>query len=140
MTIRPKVTTAGAYTYSYAMNDYFESNKVRSPLGQNIAHIGNIINVTEKIILAEEDDRTINDGLFNAAAEAQPNFPARNASDMLAIRHDRMRTDPDPLGLPVIGSANADRKGNAIFVDGHGEFVTRQYFHDMAHLHPYYGN
>jgi prepilin-type processing-associated H-X9-DG protein len=139
----------GRYDYSYVMNAFFESNKQRNAalgiFGSPVPRLGTIKNSTDKVILAEEDERTINDGLFAPPAE---NYPARSGmfsvegGDMLAIRHDMKRIEPDPMGLQSIVSnhRNAQRRGNAAFADGHAEYITRKALHNLTKLHPGYGS
>ena len=56
---------------------------------------------------------------------------AANIIGLLAIRHDRTRKQPDdvPSGAGPIklieDQQNKDCKGNAGFVDGHAEYITR---------------
>ena len=137
-------TPGGRYEYSYVMNAFFESNRERSAalaFGMQIPRLGTIKNSTDKVILAEEDERTINDGLFAPPAQ---NFPARpglsdiDGGDMLAIRHDTQRQPNDPMGLSSItgNHPNSRRRGNASFADGHAEYITRKQLHSLMRLHP----
>ena len=90
--------------------------------------------------LVEEDERTINDGLW-----APPylgirayDVPDQAGDDMLAIRHDRRRVEPDPYGLdPLLTRGpNNDRRGNAAFADGHAEYVPRSFAHTAEAVRP----
>ena len=57
--------------------------------------------------------------------------------DWLAIHHDRLRTEPDvPTGAEPI--PNPDRRGNAAFLDGHADYVTRRDAHDYRKTIPEY--
>ena len=134
----------GRYEYSYVMNAFFESNRERGAatmFGGQIPRLGTIRNSTDKVILAEEDERTINDGLFAPPAQ---NFPARaglsdiGGGDMLAIRHDTKRIENDPMGLNsiVTNHPNSKRRGNAAFADGHAEYITRKELHSLLRVHP----
>ena len=72
-----------------------------------------------KILIVEEDERSLNDGGF------------WGRGDYLAIRHDRQRVLPDNFQ-----AANMDRQGNASFCDGHAEYITRGYAHDPMNYEP----
>lgn len=134
----------GRYEYSYTMNMFFDSYRLNNPsvaFGQTVPRLGTIRNAPGKFILAEEDERTINDG-FLAPPAANP--PGRTGitvpgSDMLAIRHDRERMKPDDNSLGAImtpTNRNNQRRGNAAFADGHAEYVTRKQFHNTACVLP----
>jgi len=126
------------------MNAFFESNRERSAalaFGMQIPRLGTIRNSTDKVILAEEDERTINDGLFAPPAQNYPFRPGLtdiDGGDMLAIRHDTQRQPNDPMGLGSIVSnhPNSKRRGNAAFADGHAEYITRKELHSLMRLHP----
>ncbi|MDB5302345.1 MAG: prepilin-type N-terminal cleavage/methylation domain [Phycisphaerales bacterium] len=119
----------GQYLYSYSLNylmdsftGVFKLSQARKP--------------SEKIFMVDEDERTSNDGLwspvtFTGATSTIPGF------DWLSIRHDRQRILPDVVG-GAAGSPipNPDRRGNAVFLDGHAEFVPRSYAHDINHVDP----
>jgi prepilin-type N-terminal cleavage/methylation domain-containing protein/prepilin-type processing-associated H-X9-DG protein len=138
---------SGPYEYSYGMNDMFDSNRLirwtESPIPPKL---GSIKNASEKIILVEEDERSINDGFFAPPMDRRlPNgtyVQFRDGGDMLAVRHDRQRIPRlDDRGPPSRFASmrnNNDRRGNVAFADGHGDYVTRQYCHDVAHLMPKY--
>ena len=134
---RTNVQAGGPYAYSYTMNAFFESNRERIA---NVVKLGGIRNPSRKILLVEEDERTINDGLW-----APPylgirayDVPDQAGDDMLAIRHDRRRVEPDPYGLdPLLTRGrNNDRRGNAAFADGHAEYVPRSFAHTAEAVRP----
>jgi len=65
---RRQIFGDAAYVYSYSFSFYFVSHKqsnfpCNSVYKRPIPKLGTIRNASEKIILAEEDERTINDGL-----------------------------------------------------------------------------
>jgi len=133
----------GYYRYSYSMNLFFEDQPTE--YGPKTAanyyfgpRISQVRNAAEKIVLAEEDPLTINDGAFVPPA-IDPHNPSnfRGGGDLLCIRHDRKKAKPD-AGWSGQDIPNIDRRGNANFVDGHAEFVSRKYLHDLSHLDPYY--
>ena len=133
----------GRFAFSYSMNEFFESNKTRNPSplwGGQVPRLGTIKNSSEKILLVEEDERTINDGLWAPPAEAIPGIPSlplKSGGDMLAIRHDTKRKLPDPPGVPLVPQ-NAERRGNVAFADGHADYVSRRYVHSLTHVLPQY--
>lgn len=101
------------YKFSYVLNCFISG---WFPSGANVTKTVNINSVkrpTEKILIVEEDERSLNDGGF------------WGRGDYLSIRHDRQRVNPDTFQV-----ANMDRRGNASFCDGHAEYITRGYAHD----------
>jgi prepilin-type N-terminal cleavage/methylation domain-containing protein/prepilin-type processing-associated H-X9-DG protein len=120
--------TDGPYLYSYTLNylmdsftGVFKLSQARKP--------------AEKIFMVEEDERTSNDGLWSPVTFTGPNT-TEPGFDWLSIRHDRKRILPDivgPAGSPI---PNPDRRGNAVFLDGHAEFVPRSEAHDINHVDP----
>jgi len=119
------VSTAdsGKYLYSYAMNGYFE--------GRAKVKVTQIRNPTDKIILAEEDENSINDGLWSPG---DGNITGTAARDLLGIRHDSKKQYPDPNTQQISTHPNGGRRGNAAFVDGHAEFISRQVAHDARSI------
>jgi prepilin-type N-terminal cleavage/methylation domain-containing protein/prepilin-type processing-associated H-X9-DG protein len=136
----------GRYEYSYTMNMFFDSHRWNNPsinYGQKIPRLGAMKNAAMKFILAEEDERTINDGFLAPPAAASPTRPGVEVpgGDMLAIRHDRQRRNPDPNNLQAIKTPtnqNNDRRGNAAFADGHAEYISRKDFHHVSRVLPDY--
>ncbi len=125
----------GYYRYSYSMNVKLSGSTSTSP------RIAQIRNSTEKVLLVEETELTINDGHWSAPQcdDTGAPYPAGSTDplnhDLLAIRHDRKGvSDSVAIGAPM---PNADRRGNAAFVDGHAEYATRVYIHYHGHLNPY---
>jgi hypothetical protein len=86
---RAESQIGGKYLFSYAMNQYFESNKNRNPAKPQIPRLGNFKNSTAKILLAEEDFSSINDGLYAPPMSQQDGVTqASGGNDLLSIRHD----------------------------------------------------
>jgi len=133
----------GRFEYSYSMNEFFESNRAwltGNIWGSPVVRLGTVKNSSEKIILVEEDERTINDGLWAPPAEQIPGntlLALKGGSDMLAIRHDNKRKLPDNPGVPL-DPRNAERRGQVSFADGHADYVSRKYAHNLAHVLPAY--
>ncbi|MDB5329960.1 MAG: epsG 2 [Phycisphaerales bacterium] len=117
VTNRVRTSGYGQYKYSYVMN-YLLSEKnmhsVKSP--------------AQKAIFYEEDERTIDDGYGTPEPGGSIN--------MLAIRHDRSRKQPDDTTTAL--TLNGSCRGNAAFCDGHAEYVTRNSFHSQATYDPAY--
>ncbi|MDB5297115.1 MAG: epsG 2 [Phycisphaerales bacterium] len=106
---------SGVYKYSYAMMDRYEGRlKVKR---------SQVRNATDKILLVEEDESSINDGNF-APGGGDPTTTG-TARDLLSIRHDRKKVVPDPRDQQLTTHPNGERRGNAAFVDGHAEFIPR---------------
>jgi prepilin-type processing-associated H-X9-DG protein len=98
--------------------------------------LGQTKNASEKIFMVEEDYRTINDGLWSPITwtGANTNVPG---FDWLAIHHDRNRKEPDvPNVNGWAGIPNPDRQGNAAFLDGHAEYVSRTRAHTDRNVIP----
>ena len=114
-----------AYKYSYCMNELFHSFVMRpymSPPARELVKMGRVRSASDKILLLEEDERSINDGHWSPFL-----------SDWLSIRHDRQRKVPDN------GSAtpeNNNRRGNVAFADGHADYVPRSLTWDPKHYEP----
>ena len=124
---------SGIYKYSYSMNQWLEINAT-SPYGPpGRIRLTMIKDPAEKILLAEEDERTINDGLWAPG----PDAPQSGGRDLLAIRHDSKRREPDPNTTAILGSKNQDRRGNVALCDGHAEYVSRLWAHQTAHQDPF---
>jgi prepilin-type N-terminal cleavage/methylation domain-containing protein/prepilin-type processing-associated H-X9-DG protein len=126
---------AAPYPFSYAYNRFF----TRDGGWNGITKLSQVRNSAAKIILVEEDERTINDGrwephLGNYFSE----YPVgEKGVDLLAIRHDRLRRDPDRPNLAGWGwIPNPNRRGNAAFADGHAEYVERDIAHAKEHFDP----
>jgi prepilin-type processing-associated H-X9-DG protein len=149
MDTHKEVFPGGKYNYSYTMSEFFESNRDRSPAmwpenGGRIVRLGALKNASNKVLLAEEDESWINDGLFAPPAlpiAKRPDILLHPGGDMLAVRHDTRRRTPDQPGLPAlqarIPNANGERKGNAAFADGHAEYISRYELHSVDRIKPY---
>ncbi len=106
------------YYFSYSMNAFACDNsrayaQMNIPSGHNFK-ITLVRNAATKIMLIDESEKTINDGLW---------VPTANL-DQLADRHEIHKLPSNPKGV-----------GNAAFFDGHAEKVTRR-CHEPAVLGP----
>ena len=92
-------------------------------------------------MLDEEDERTINDGRWEPHLGNYAGVPG-GGIDVLAIRHDRTRKLPDTVTRPSGPTTadnvfNGDRKGNAVFLDGHADYVERAFVHTRENFDPH---
>ena len=113
-------TKYGNYQFSYSMNSLMVAT---SGLGINI---NTILRPSEKILLYEEDERTIDDGFGN--------IPPGASINMLAIRHDAHRREPDTQANAL--TLNGSCRGNVAFCDGHAEYVDRRFAHAAVNYDP----
>jgi len=121
----------GPYLYSYTANSFITDGYTppgaSAPKGWTISSIKNS---TEKLLLGEEDEHSIDDGRWTIFDGKNPPSPISNR---LAIRHETRRILPDnDANWP----RNLDRRGNVAFLDGHAEFASRDYVHDPLHYDP----
>ena len=134
------VNQGGHYRYSYTMNYHMASNRnptsTGNPNGLYPPPLGGIHSSAEHILLIEEAIVTINDGSWQP-----PMFDNNNAYvagsgtlDRLNIIHDLQGAQPDVGFNPM---PNPEHRGNAAFVDGHAEYVTRQFAHNQNHIDPF---
>ena len=106
--------TPDPYIYSYTMNMAMTSDPAS---GMKHVKIAGIRRAAEKILLAEEDERSLDDGNFN------PFLIGSTVENFLAVRHDRQRQA-------------LDARGNVCFADGHVDYVTRRVTQDPKYFDP----
>jgi len=127
------------YPYSYSMN-----YTISPDMSQNVApqvgkpptpRLSAINRASEKIIAAEENERTINDGLWAPGNYTDPQRASWVVNwDWLSVRHDTRKSE---FIEPQTGTlAQQDKRGNVVFADGHADFVSRRFAHDPKHLLP----
>jgi prepilin-type N-terminal cleavage/methylation domain-containing protein/prepilin-type processing-associated H-X9-DG protein len=118
----------GPYRYSYSVNSYLVGNPM---VGRRQIKINTIRRVSEIILVVEESEKSINDGVW-VPERHDPDY------DLLAIRHDRFAHDKPPAtwGGPGPELQHPARRGNAGFVDGHAEFVPRLQAHSSEYHLP----
>jgi len=124
------------YPYSYSQNTCITA--VPSHIGTSTGSAtksSQVRNSSEKIIVFEEDERTLQDG--HGDLQSPPPAPT-NIINLLSIRHDHARRQPDTItaGQSIGTQINKDRQGNVAFVDGHVAYVSRLFAHDPAHYDP----
>jgi prepilin-type N-terminal cleavage/methylation domain-containing protein/prepilin-type processing-associated H-X9-DG protein len=126
----------GYYRYSYSMNYFLEDSPYDPIMGYKAPRIAAIKNASDKIILVEEDPLTINDGAWvPPAIDYRDGSQTLSGGDLLCIRHDGYKAKPD-AGWAMPNIPNIQRRGNVNFIDGHAEFVSRKFVHDLAHVDP----
>jgi type II secretory pathway pseudopilin PulG len=126
---------ANPYPFSYALNNCFTSQPLSSKCWGNLGglearlvtpKISQIKISSEKILVFEEDERTIDDG--NGSMYCIPGL--YNFANLLALRHDtQARKEPDANPTAAGPIPNPGGRGVAGFVDGHAEFLDRATAH-----------
>jgi prepilin-type N-terminal cleavage/methylation domain-containing protein/prepilin-type processing-associated H-X9-DG protein len=134
----------GFYQFSYSMNMYFEPRPGYFPSEAGPpTRLSTTRRSSEKILIAEENEKTINDGFWAPGNwTGQPNPGDTNWVvnwDWLSIRHDSLQKEAEPA-MPNTGPLdrlpNNKRRGVVAFADGHVDFVTRYMAHSPKHLIP----
>jgi prepilin-type N-terminal cleavage/methylation domain-containing protein/prepilin-type processing-associated H-X9-DG protein len=141
-------SSTGNYGYSYVMNMYFEPRPGYFPGWANPpVRLITTKRASEKILLAEENEKTINDGFWAPGDYSSGVIPATGDIeagwvvnwDWLSIRHDNQKKEVEPA-VPNTGALqnlpNKDRLGIVCFADGHVDMVPRRYAHSPLHLLP----
>ena len=126
----------GPYKFSYAVNVYMLPNTQVPTRYQRALVLSTVRNASKKILAVEEDERTLNDGIWMPLNNGDPNAATPNSApnDYLAIRHDRTRIEPDNASN---WARNLERRGNAVFLDAHVEYVSRTVAHDVLSVDPF---
>ena len=107
--VRSSVSVYGTYPFSYVMSyDMLVGGAATAPgINRNT-----IVHPSQKALLYEEDENTIDDGFGT--------LNTGNGINLLAIRHDPARRDPDNVSTGL--TTNLPCRGNVVFCDGHGGF------------------
>jgi prepilin-type N-terminal cleavage/methylation domain-containing protein/prepilin-type processing-associated H-X9-DG protein len=137
---------ANAYTYSYVMNMYYEPRPgFFPPEGHPPVRLSTTKRASEKILLAEENERTINDGFWapgnylGAPVDGNPEANWVVNWDWLSIRHDNTKKEaepPIPNTGPLLALPNLYARGQVCFADGHVDYVSRRQAHSPQNLLP----
>jgi len=122
---RPRVLFGQPYPFSYSFNYFVASNGNYS--GPQCVTFTSILDPTRKIVIVEESENSLDDGNW------APQLVGTSLENFLSIRHDR-RVPKD--GAPL----DNDRRGNAAFADGHGEYISRENSRDPTYYDPKYLN
>lgn len=122
--------TGGKYKYSYSMNLMLSGNATACP------RIGGIHISSDKILLVEENLATINDGRWQPPLFSNTNVYVAGSGtlDLLNIIHDMKGVLPESKIFNPL--PNPEHRGNAVFVDGHADFVSRKFAHNVNHVNP----
>jgi hypothetical protein len=126
---------ANPYPFSYALNNCFTSQPLSSKCWGNLGGMEGLLVTpkitqvklsSEKILVFEEDERTIDDG--NGSMYCIPGL--YNFTNLLALRHDtHARKEPDANPAAAGPIPNPGGRGVAGFCDGHAEFLDRATAH-----------
>lgn len=131
----------GYYRYSYAMNQSYTNpvhQYARIPYGTGLwprgvrcdgiftGKIQSIKKPSEKILLICEDEKTLEDGCYQVWPERwdNPSLGDKQIMDVLASRHE-LRTKR-AKSLMMNKEGHEDARGNVVFCDGHGGFISRK--------------
>lgn len=119
------------YLYSYSMNGWIGASptlSVSPTIGLKVHHwplVKDVNNPSQVILFIDEDEQTVDDGMWYPAYQQQHN--------QLSTRHDVNRDNP---GLTGDVGFDGTVRGNVVFCDGHGEFVTRQFSWTQVNYNP----
>lgn len=160
---RPKAfsTPPGPYNFSYVMNWFICGGGSIAPCANNKASptpeypsagtgtplvagaevcrkMSQIRRPSNKIIMYEEDQSTIDDGQgllwWNSSGDMTQTNVFGKALNLVSGRHDRVNMkELDAPPQPPVSVKNPDARGNCGFCDGHVDFVPRSYAHTAAH-------
>ncbi len=124
-------TTPEPYRYSYVVNQ--EMPSTRTLWHRSLA----VRNASRKVLLIEEDERTISEGCFRPT-HGGLGSASNYVENLLATRHDPARRTGMPTWplSPLDRRPDRNERGNAGFVDGHVDYVTRAYSWDPRHYLP----
>jgi prepilin-type N-terminal cleavage/methylation domain-containing protein len=135
---RPSFTQ---YPYSYTMNIYFGSNgDYPQACAGPPTRLSTTKNASEKILVAEENEVTINDGYWVPGVASNMSLSDWQGNwDWLSVRHDGGKgefTNNQPFPAKPKDMLHHSKKGVVIFVDGHADVVPRDYAHMPQHVIP----
>jgi prepilin-type N-terminal cleavage/methylation domain-containing protein len=124
------------YPYSYTMNIYFGSDGNYPSDAGPPTRFSTTRNASEKILVVEENEVTINDGYWVPGA----NMASWSITwDWLSIRHEsgmKEFADKGSYGATPKTIHFAAKKGVVVFADGHADSVPRDYAHRPEHVIP----
>lgn len=129
------VEEEGVYKYSYSINEclapYGFRNLHRMPKTSSLR-------TSNLVFICEEDNVTIDDGAW------WPDV-SEGMGDYLSVRHDKVKSSVvrysggifDPTRYSGIKLNAPQGRGNVGFLDGHVDFVTREFAHNPKNYDPY---
>jgi prepilin-type N-terminal cleavage/methylation domain-containing protein/prepilin-type processing-associated H-X9-DG protein len=124
--------STGTYRYSYSMNANYGGIAKGQPArpvmeGMFNGKYSGIKNSAQKVLFVCEDEKTINDGSYAGSADA---FKNNQYTNLIASRHElkkkRVVWGNQGSGAGNRESVNDDARGNVVFADGHGDFMSRK--------------
>ncbi|MDB5296757.1 MAG: N-terminal cleavage protein [Phycisphaerales bacterium] len=137
VTNRPKAQPVGPFPLSYVYNRFFTQDWKAYGFTGGVSKMGQVRNSSRKVMVVEEDERTIDDGRWEPHLGNYPAEYGGSGTNLLSVRHDRLRKEPDVPNLAGWSWVpNPDRRGNAAFADGHAEYTPRNVVHDKNSFDP----
>jgi len=123
------------YRYSYSMNDFYAVDGTKGVIdpvaglpskglrydGTFNGKINSIHKPSEKLLFVDEDENTIDDGVYRGNAA---NWVSQQSVNTIASRHELKKRQTSGATTGLRATENA--RGNVTFWDGHGEFMTRK--------------
>jgi prepilin-type processing-associated H-X9-DG protein len=150
-------TQAGPYPFSYVMNwlsasdsSYISTAKPPysgPPYPVPCLSLHKVLNPSQKVLMYEEDPISMANaegiawaGCTTFSANTDPStWGTFGKVNLLSLRHDPSKAPADPLTANSQAGAwssavpSPDARGNAVFCDGHADFVTRAFLHRPDH-------
>ena len=116
--------TGSTYHYSYVVNNKMTcpGYQVANVIGIPASKLTNVRLSSQKVLLYEEDDSSIDDGSGKIDGTNPPNA--------LSVRHDRQHRYPEDV--KAIPMPNLERYGAVVYCDGHSDIMTRKMFHEKS--------
>jgi prepilin-type N-terminal cleavage/methylation domain-containing protein/prepilin-type processing-associated H-X9-DG protein len=121
---------ANKWHFSYSYNIFMNGNK-----SQAAKRITQVKNSAEKVWMYEESD-TSKRGLDDGNGEVWTTKGSWANLNVLAGRHNLKAITVLPDDPTSAGCPNPAAKGNALFLDGHGEYLARREVHSKSRALP----
>ena len=151
-----------SYTMNFILNDHLAdvNGDAAAYLNGQAPKMSRVRHPSDTIMALEEASMTMNDGFTSlvggfssAVSNGSYNYsqliPMDSGGDLLSVRHDSQVHMPDTTYIaakdaianspnPLWNIPNARGRGNAVFCDGHAEWVTREFAErpDLRHWDP----
>lgn len=121
------------YRYSYIFNAQLREPPGNAGRGGGTTYVRR---ASETLMLIEADEVTVGSGRWDAGVTYMGN---ETRQDLLGARHDPRPRTSFNWNYPPFGPQRPDRhlRGNGAFVDGHVDYVTREYTWDARHCVPW---
>lgn len=126
--VRPRAPILGwtPFPYSYTMNAHIGNFEGNVDPARPIRTVS-VLHPSDKFLMVEESETTIDDGNFD---------PYSGWLNLVAKRHDHKRFEIDPQISDPYSPPFPDARGNILFVDGHVDFMRRDYVIPAEHVYP----